>query len=81
MQIERDPSIYDFHRRMEAEHEFTGPQEGHRHFFRGDISTIRLFEMHEENKGASVRIPASAYEDGGCSESCELFETIVNAVD
>jgi hypothetical protein len=21
---------------------------------------------------------ASAYEDGGCSESCELFETIVN---
>ena len=77
MQIERDPSVYDFHRRMEAEHEFTGPQEGHRHFFRGDNSTVRLFQMYEENKGA-VRPTVSVYEDGGCSESCELFETIAN---
>jgi 3'-phosphoadenosine 5'-phosphosulfate sulfotransferase (PAPS reductase)/FAD synthetase len=78
MQIERDPSVYDFHRRMESEHEFTGPQEGHRHFFRGDVSTVRLFQMYEENKGASARPAASIYEDAGCAESCELFETIVN---
>jgi hypothetical protein len=62
---------------MESEHEFTGPQEGHRHFFRGDVNTIRLFEMHEENKVA-VRPTVLVYEDGGCSESCELFETMVN---
>ena len=78
MQIERDPSVYDFHKRMDAEHKFTGPQEGHRHFFRGDVSTARLFEMYEENKNSGKRLVTSAYEDGGCSESCELFETIVN---
>jgi hypothetical protein len=78
MQIDRDPSVYDFHRRMEQEHEFTGPQEGHRRFFRGDVSTQRLFEMHAENKNAPQRQVVSIYEDGGCSESCELFETIAD---
>lgn len=75
LQIDRNPTIYDFHRRMEAQYEFTGPQKGHRHFFRGDVSTIKLFKLHKENNGAA-RLVSTAYEDGGCSESCELFETM-----
>jgi hypothetical protein len=56
MQIERDPSVYDFHKRMEAEHEFTGPQQGHRHFFRGDMTTIQLFKAYDEQGGQPRRM-------------------------
>jgi hypothetical protein len=77
MQIERDPSVYDFHKRMEAEHEFTGPQQGHRHFFRGDMTTIQLFKAYEEHGQQPRRMVEQPHENGGCSESCELFETLV----
>jgi hypothetical protein len=77
MQIERDPSVYDFHKRMEAEHEFTGPQQGHRHFFRNDMTTIQLFKAYEEQGGQPRRMIEQPHENSGCSESCELFETIV----
>jgi hypothetical protein len=73
-QIERDPSVYDFHRRMEAEHLFAGFQQGHRHFFRGDISTIRLFELYEKHKDDATRQMGFSFENGGCSESCEVLE-------
>jgi hypothetical protein len=77
MQIERDPSVYDFHKRMEAEHEFTGPQQGHRHFFRNDMTTIQLFKAYEEQGAQPRRMIEQPHENSGCSESCELFETIV----
>jgi Phosphoadenosine phosphosulfate reductase family len=77
MQIERDPSVYDFHKRMETEHEFTGPQQGHRHFFRNDMTTIQLFKAYEEQGGQPRRMIEQPHENSGCSESCELFETLV----
>ena len=76
MQIERDPLVYDFHRRMEAKYKKVGPQEGERVFFRGNLSTDKLFALYEETKGAPMRI-ANASEDSGCSESCEVYETII----
>jgi hypothetical protein len=76
MQIERDPSAYDFYRRMEANYKQVGPQKGERVFFRNNLSTDKLFALYEETKGAPIRI-ANANEDGGCSESCEVYETIV----
>lgn len=73
-QIERDPSVYDFHRRMEAEHKNTGPQKGERFFFRGHTSTVQLFKLYEEHKDDPNRAGKLAYENGGCSESCEILE-------
>lgn len=75
-QIERDPSIFDFHRRMEAEHKNTGPQKGERFFFRGRTSTVQLFNLYEEHKDDPHRAGQLAYENGGCSESCEVLETL-----
>jgi hypothetical protein len=75
-QIERDASVYDFHRRMEAEHMFTGPQKGARFFFRGNTSTVQLFKLYEEHKDDPHRAGKLAYENGGCSESCEVLETL-----
>ena len=75
-QIERDPSVYDFHRRMEKEHMYTGPQKGARVFFRGNTSTEQLFKLYEEHKNDPKRTQRSLYENGGCSESCEVLETL-----
>lgn len=78
MQIQRDPRVYDFHLEMEAKHRYTGPQEGHRHFFRGDMSTVQLFAKFAEHGNDPRRLIEIKDENSGCSESCELFETIVN---
>ena len=75
MQIARDPSIYDFHYRMEQQYRSHGPQVGDRVFFRKNIDTRGLFKLYEETKDAPMRI-ANASEDAGCSESCEVYETI-----
>jgi hypothetical protein len=74
MQIERDPSVYDFHQRMEQQYRKVGPQEGERVFFRGNLDTKGLFKLHEENKDTPTRA-TRADEDGGCSESCEVYTT------
>jgi len=76
MQIARDPSIYNFHRRMEQQYRSHGPQVGDRVFFRKNIDTVGLFKLYEETKDAPMRIGA-INEDGGCSESCEVYETVV----
>lgn len=76
MQIERDPSIYDFHRRMEAQYRSHGPQIGDRVFFRKGTDTVTLFKLYEENKDTPMRA-LRPDEDGGCSESCEVYETVV----
>jgi hypothetical protein len=77
LQIERDASVYDFHRRMEDLYCEAGPQQGHRYFFRGDTSTVKLFKLHQEHGHDPSRANAMAYENSGCSESCEVYETIV----
>lgn len=74
MQIERDPSVFDWHRRMEQLYRNVGPQDGERVFFRKNTDTIALFKMYEEAGGNFSRV-VNPYEDGGCSESCEVYET------
>jgi hypothetical protein len=46
-------------------------------FFRGRTSVPMLRKMAEES---DIRIAPSVdmYADGGCSESCEVYETIVD---
>jgi len=75
MQIRRDPSVYDWHRRMEDQYRDFGPQTGQRVFFRGDTDTrklFKLFELHGDDPGRASKV---AYEDAGCSESCEVYAT------
>jgi len=74
MQIERDPSVYDFHRRMESLYRTTGPQDGERVFFRGNMDTNMLFQAYQEN-GGNFRRMSDAEASGGCSESCEVYVT------
>ena len=77
MQIERESSVYDFHREMEDKYRLVGPQEGARVFFRQNTDTRGLFKMYEENKDSPRRMVETAYENGGCSESCEVYETVI----
>ena len=77
MQIERDAGVYDFHRRMEAQYRSHGPQVGDRVFFRQNLDTNALFKLYEDNKNTPMR-SARTDEDGGCSESCEVYETVIN---
>jgi len=77
MQIERDASVYDFHRRMEQQYRSHGPQVGDRVFFRQNMDTNALFDLYNASKDAPAR-NARADEDGGCSESCEVYETVIN---
>jgi hypothetical protein len=76
MQIDRDASIYDFHRRMEQQYRSYGPQIGDRVFFRKNIDTNGLFQMYEMNKDAPMR-QSQADENSGCSESCEVYEMVI----
>ncbi len=75
MQIRRDPSVYDWHRRIEDQYRDFGPQQGQRVFFRGDTDTrklFKLFELHGDDPGRASKV---AYGDAGCSESCEVYAT------
>jgi len=71
LQIKKDPSVYEFHARMEQKYRFTGPQDGPRHFFRGNVSTEGLLRLYADNSG-DPSIEKSAA-DEGCSESCEAM--------
>jgi hypothetical protein len=77
MQIDRDASVYDFHRRMEQQYRSHGPQVGDRVFFRQNMDTNALFDLYNASKDALAR-SARADEDSGCSESCEVYETVIN---
>lgn len=73
--ISINPEWYDFPRRMELLHAFSGngsDKTRPRKFFRSDRSTDELFAQYELCKGNIL--PSS--DDSGCSESCELFPTI-----
>jgi len=66
------PGIFDFPRRMEAEHSMTNARHGVRVFFRENRSTKDLFRLHAE-VGTPVQ-PVVPDEDAGsgCSESCDI---------
>jgi hypothetical protein len=74
MQIERDPSVYDFHHRMESTYGTVKADKGQRFFFRNNMSTNQLFAAYQEN-GGNFRRMSDAETSGGCSESCEVYET------
>jgi predicted phosphoadenosine phosphosulfate sulfurtransferase len=76
--IRETPEIFDFPRRMEKLYPLNGRGEGGRVFFRHKRSTVDLFKIE-----AALREEAAGFlqgalnfdpdEDGGCSESCELY--------
>lgn len=81
MQIDKDPTAFDWCREMEDKYLYTGPQEGPRPFFRGNLTTDALFAYHKEIKAAGLsmeRLPAD--ENGGCSESCEVYELVSGGI-
>ena len=76
LQIERDQTCYEFYDRMESQYRNYGPQVGERVFFRGNTDTKMLFLMHDEfvKDGAQHPKQLDLYANGGCSESCEVYE-------
>lgn len=76
LQIERDPSCYDFYRRMEDLYRTHGAQDCERVFFRGPTDTRKLFKLYEEfGNDPNAANKAAFAVDGGCSESCEVYAT------
>ena len=73
-QIDKDPTAYEWHRRMEKLYRSVGPQEGDRFFFRGHRSVDDLFALREASRTNIARLVTDPYADGGCSESCEIFQ-------
>lgn len=78
MQIAHDPTVFDFHRRMENAYGTVKADNGRRVFFRNNMSTDDLFAAYAEN-GGNFRRVQDAELSGGCSESCEVYETEVVA--
>lgn len=76
MQIDKDPSCYDFYRKMESKYKTVNIPTGERVFFRSNTSTEGLFKMYNEFKEAEQKLPKQydLYANGGCSESCEVYE-------
>lgn len=82
MQIEKDPTCYNFYRNMEDLYKTIGPQKGVRVFFRNHTDTRQLFKMYDEFKENNVKLPKQydLYANGGCSESCEVYETTIEEI-
>jgi Phosphoadenosine phosphosulfate reductase family len=75
MQIERDPTVYLWHKRMEETYGHVGPQKGRRVFFRGHMSADQLLAAYAESSGNPFKVMENPYGSGGCSESCEMLPT------
>lgn len=82
MIMAESPDFFDFPERMEKKYGYVGAEFSKetevpyqpRVFFRGNISTVLLREMCKQtNDFAAAQISLNL--DGGCAESCELFET------
>jgi 3'-phosphoadenosine 5'-phosphosulfate sulfotransferase (PAPS reductase)/FAD synthetase len=77
------PEQFDFFERMERQYGRVGaefdkcPDAPDRVFFRGRTSVPMLRQMAQESVVRVAPI-VDIYADGGCSESCELYETVVN---
>lgn len=74
LQMEKDPSVYDWHDRMEKLYS-TVNSTSHRYFFRGDQSTESLRSEFARVQGNYRKQAQFDFESGGCSESCEVYET------
>lgn len=74
LQIQKDPTPYNFYLLMEACYRTVGPQDGERVFFRENRDTLRLFKEYELAKDFIRAMPKDDPEqNGGCSESCEVY--------
>ena len=71
-QIDKDPSVYVWTARMEKQYAHAGAGEGPRVFFRGNRSTEQLIQLR---RAAPDFDPVHHVTEGGCAESCELYET------
>jgi hypothetical protein len=72
-QLDKDPSVYEWTDRIEKTYAHAGAGTGPRVFFRGNLSTEQLIQLRRSvNDGID---PARLVADGGCTESCELYET------
>jgi hypothetical protein len=77
------PEHFDFFQRLEETYGNIGAEFQKyddalpRVFFRGRTSVTQFIEIAKKNKDEMKRLPTQLdlYEDGGCSESCELYET------
>lgn len=84
LNISENPQWYYFPMLMELKYPNTGNHRDKstiRRFFRGDKSTIDLFNQYELLK--DNLLPVSNEETGSCSESCELFslDNVANNTD
>jgi hypothetical protein len=81
-----DPSNFDFFERMEEKYPRVGAEFQKyndaldRVFFRGrtSIKTFRKMAIAHQDMMARAPTQLDLYADGGCSESCELYETEIN---
>lgn len=72
-QLDSDPSLINFHLEMEDKYPQVGNKDEYnidRVFFRGNTSAKQLIEIWKDNNDNSP----DHHLDGGCSESCEVYE-------
>lgn len=68
------PQVFKFPMRMEEQYGFAGAGDGRRVFFRGGTTARELIELSRENFEAFVD-PRHLDQNGGCEESCEVFDS------
>lgn len=75
MHLDDSIDCIGFHERMERIHPQTNNKEGYpdRVFFRQNTSTKKLIEMWKNDRNSNDQ--SIHIEDGGCSESCEIYST------
>lgn len=71
-QLDKDPSVYVWTDEMEKKYGQIGSTRGGRVFFRGSRSTEQLIQLRRSADGFD---PDHHVAEGGCTESCERYET------
>jgi hypothetical protein len=79
-QLDSDPSVLDWHEKMESLYAKSGANktgEYERVFFRGNTSAVKVKEMWKNDRDSPqpFQTVLGFYEDSGCSESCEVYDT------
>lgn len=72
-QLDRDKSLIYFHMLMERKYPQVGNKPGYpdRVFFRGNTPAHKILEMWDQDRRSQN--PSNKVDDGGCSESCEIY--------
>ncbi len=76
MQIRKDPSVFEWHRRIEKDHKFTNSLHGQRVFFRGNLDTEGLFKLHDhlgDHMFSQTDFFDLFKEESSCSEACDIL--------